>query len=81
MLSSLWVGLMQSGEGLNRAERLTLPQVRGNYRTVFELAYQPFSAFRLKWKHQVLWDLYPAGLQTVTTPIALLSHQPAKCTS
>ena len=60
----MWVGLIQSVEGLNRTKRLGK---RGLLLPGFlELGHQSFPAFRLQLEHQLFLGLEPAGFQVRT---------------
>ena len=69
----MWLGLIQSVEGLHRTKRLTLPRVgeKSFPLKVFKLGHWLFPAFGFKLNHQLFLGLEPAGLQIGTPPLAL----------
>lgn len=71
MPSSLWVGPIQSVEGLKRTERLTLMN-KGNIFCLMALTWDIglFPVFGLKLKHWLFLGLEPAGIETETFTIS-----------
>ena len=65
----MWVGLIQSVEGLNRTKRLSKRELL--LPDCFKLGHQLPLAFGFELKHQLFLGLDIAGLQTATTPPAL----------
>ena len=72
----MWVGSIQSVEGLDKTKRLAFPQVRQNFSCLpaFKQEHQFFSAFDSSRNTDSSW-VKPADLHTGTTPSALLSAQ------
>lgn len=62
----MWVGRIQSVEGLNQTKSLTLPQVRGNSLSLpaFVLGHWLFPAFRFKRKLHPRLSWAPSLLTT-----------------
>ena len=72
----MWLGLVQSVEGLNTAKRLTLSQVRKFFLPI-NWDIGSFPTFRLELKHRLFLGLKPVGLKVGTTTLVLLVLRPS----
>ena len=73
----MWVGLIQSIEGLERTKRLTPSQIQENSPclTAFRFEHSLFPALGLELKLWLFLGLEPVRLPTGTRPLALLGPQ------
>lgn len=72
----MWLGLVQSGEGLNTIKRLTLTQLKKFFLPI-NRDIGSFPTFRLELKHRLFLGLKPGGLKVGTTTSVLLVLRPS----
>ena len=71
----MWVGLIQSVEGLKRMKKLTLHKLQEiSPAWLFDLGYMSFIAFRLELKHWLFLGCELASLGTGTIPSATVLY-------